>query len=256
MTLMVSAAHAELLAALSRGKDRPRFVIIGAVALGHHIPLARATADVDLALVAEPDEVDSLLRMAGWLRDGRMPQRWHDNAGSKVDVLPATSRLIEAGSISFDGTTRMSLVGFDLALEHTVRVAVPGYQLDVEVARLAALVVLKIVAWLDRPQERTKDLGDLGRMLTSALDEMDDRRWQAPLAGEKFDEQSPIFVGREVSAIAREIHLDRIREFLRRMKDASLPWTALVARHAGYVGDDPEAIATRYLLAFEHGLKG
>jgi hypothetical protein len=78
MTLPVSPAHARLLAALSRGKDRPRFVIIGAVALGHHISLPRATADVDLALVAELDEVDSILTMAGWRRDGRMPQRWHD----------------------------------------------------------------------------------------------------------------------------------------------------------------------------------
>jgi predicted nucleotidyltransferase len=110
-----------------------------------------AHSDVDLALVAELDEVDSILGKAGWLRDGRMPQRWHDDAGSRVDVLPATSRLIEAGSISFDGTTRMSLVGFDLALDHTVRVAVPGHRLDVEVACLSALVVLKIVAWLYRP---------------------------------------------------------------------------------------------------------
>jgi predicted nucleotidyltransferase len=145
---------------------------------------------------------------------------------------------------------------FDLALDHTVRVAVPGHRLDVEVARLSALVVLKIVAWLDRPQERQKDLGDLGRVLTSGLDEMDDRRWQPPLADEKFDEQSPVFVGREVSAIARDIHIDRIREFLRRVMDDSQPWTAVMARLAGFVGDDPEAIATRYLFAFERGLKG
>jgi hypothetical protein len=29
-----------------------------------------------------------------------------------------------------------------------------------------------------------------------------------------------------------------------------------MARLAGFVGDEPEAIATRYLLAFERGLKG
>jgi hypothetical protein len=40
------------------------------------------------------------------------------------------------------------------------------------------------------------------------------------------------------------------------MTDDSQPWTAILARLAGYVGDDPEAAATRYLRAFERGLKG
>jgi hypothetical protein len=40
------------------------------------------------------------------------------------------------------------------------------------------------------------------------------------------------------------------------MTHDSQPWTAVMARLAGFVGDDPEAIATRYLLAFERGLKG
>lgn len=102
MTLPVSPAHAQILAALCRGTGRPRFVIIGAVAPGHHITLPRATADVDLALVAELDELPAMLEMAGLRRDDRMPQRWRDDDGNKVDVLPATSRLVEAGSISFD----------------------------------------------------------------------------------------------------------------------------------------------------------
>lgn len=90
----------------------------------------------------------------------------------------------------------MSLVGFDLALNHTLRVEVAGQNpFEVEVASLSALVVLKIVAWLDRPYEREKDLGDLGRVLSTALDDVDERRWEPPLIGEQFDDQSPFLWG-------------------------------------------------------------
>ncbi len=254
MTLPVSPAHARLLAALSQGHGGRRFVIIGAVALGHHIALPRATADVDLALVAELDEFDSILGKAGWVPDPRTPQRWCDHDGNKADVVPATPRLVQEGSISFGRGTKMSLVGFDLAFGHTVRVTLPGYDLEVEVACLPALVVLKIVAWLDRPHERAKDLGDLGRVLASALEELDDRRWAPPLAGEAFEDQSPLFVGLEVRRIANGLHDEKIREFIRKLKDDSQPWLGTVARLAGFIGDDATGTARRYLAGFERGL--
>ena len=137
---------------------------------------------------------------------------------------------------------------------NTERVPVPGHPVEVEVACLPVLVVLKIVAWLDRPHERTKDLGDLGRVLAFALDDLDARRWEAPLAGEKFDEQSSVFVGNEVRAIAHARHLERIHEFLRRLSDESRPWAGMMARLAGYGGDDPEGKTLRNLLAFERAL--
>ena len=58
MTLAIRPAQATLLAALRRA-GQPRFVVIGATALHHHVPLRRQTADVDLAVVADPEEIAS-----------------------------------------------------------------------------------------------------------------------------------------------------------------------------------------------------
>jgi predicted nucleotidyltransferase len=155
VTLEISRPHARLLAALHRAPNSPRFVIIGAAALKHHIVLPRTTADVDLALVAEPEEILALLGSMGWHPDARQAQRWRDDEGHRVDVLPVTDRIVEAGSLLLDGgARRVSMLGFDLALARTVLVEVPGEDEAVEVASLGALVVLKMVAWTDRPHDR------------------------------------------------------------------------------------------------------
>jgi hypothetical protein len=156
MTLAIRPAQATLLAALRRA-GRPRFVVIGATALHHHVPLRRQTADVDLAVVADPEEIAAVLRsQRGWTADPTHADRWK-NGDESVDVVPASSTLVEAGVVRFErGGKELSLVGFDLALAHTV--LVPVLDVEVEVAELPALVVLKMIAWrvLRRPQ-RARD---------------------------------------------------------------------------------------------------
>jgi predicted nucleotidyltransferase len=188
VTLTVAPPHTSLLAALRRAK-KPRFVVIGAVALDHHVPLARRTGDVDLAIVAEADEIHALLTKHGWEADKRKSQRWRDAGGHEIDVLPATPRLLRAGSVDFDGESTMSLVGFDLALEYAEGVPLLGTDVEVEVASLATIVVLKMTAWLDRPQQRLRDLGDLAFVFEKVLGDFDERRWEAPLADVQPDQQ-------------------------------------------------------------------
>ena len=53
MTLPISIEHARELARLVEHETHPELVVVGAVALGHHLPLQRTTADVDLALVLD-----------------------------------------------------------------------------------------------------------------------------------------------------------------------------------------------------------
>src|SRR5690606_1736289 len=145
-------------------------VVIGAAALSHHIELPRKTADVDLAVVAELAHIASLVAPLGWTRDPRIEIRWHGPDGIRADILPATSELIASGEIPMDrGDRAMSVVGFDLAIEHGVPIELTPTGETIHVASLAAIVVLKMVAWLDRPAERTKDLGDLALVLESAL---------------------------------------------------------------------------------------
>ena len=212
MTLAIRPAQATLLAALRRAR-RPRFVVIGATALHHHVPLRRQTADVDLAVVADPEEIAAVLRsQRGWTPDPAHADRWK-NGDERLDVVPASSALVEAGVVRFERSGKeLSLVGFDLALAHTV--LVPVLDVEVEVAELAAIVVLKMIAWLDRPEERRKDLGDLAHVLDRALPDFDEQRWEPPLVDVEVEDQSAFFVGRSVRAIAQAAHVGHVNEFL------------------------------------------
>lgn len=214
MMLPISVEHARELARLVEHETTPEFVLVGAVALGHHVPLRRTTADVDIALVVSPADVVPLLTELGRKRDERIPHRGYGPAHFRADVIPATRELVIGGSVQLDDGATMSLVGLDLALDHSVAVELPGTTTSVRAATLPALLVLKIVAWLDRPYERTKDLGDIATVLTGALGEDDDRRWDSshPVARSEldFDEQSPFFAGLEVAAVAKEAHFAAI----------------------------------------------
>lgn len=88
MTLAIRPAHSALLASIRQAPGSPRVVVIGAVAVGHHIPLARETGDVDLAIVAEEAVVDAILTGADWVREKSAKQRWrHEESESIVDVV-------------------------------------------------------------------------------------------------------------------------------------------------------------------------
>ncbi|MFO0710823.1 MAG: nucleotidyl transferase AbiEii/AbiGii toxin family protein [Sandaracinus sp.] len=258
MTLTIRPEHARELARLRQHTARPDFVLIGAAALGHHVPLPRKTNDVDLALVVRPDEIEALLTSLGWRRDATIQQRWYGPDDFRADVLPATPELLAVGSVSFDRDTRsMSLVGFDLAFEHAVDVELPGSPSTVKVASLAAIVVLKTVAWLDRPHERTRDLGDLATVFRVALAEDDERRWgthTVATSGLDFDDQSPFFVGLEVSAIVRPVHRARLDELVAKLLDDG-PHAALMARAANLRGEDPDLLARRMVEMFARGLR-
>ena len=75
VTLAIRPAHSALLASIRHAPGSPRVVVIGAVAVGHHIPLARETGDVDLATVAEETEVKAILTAANWVREKNAKQR-------------------------------------------------------------------------------------------------------------------------------------------------------------------------------------
>jgi predicted nucleotidyltransferase len=251
MTLAVRPAQASLLAALRRA-GQPRFVVIGATALHHHVPLRRQTADVDLAVVADPAEIAAVLRsQRGWTPDSAHADRWQ-NGDERLDVVPATSALVEAGVVRFERNGKeLSLVGFDLALAHTV--LVPVLDVEVEVAELPALVVLKMIAWLDRPHERRKDLGDLAHVLDRALPDFDERRWEPPLVDVDVDveDQSAFFVGRSVRTIARTAHVGHVHDFLTKIAVGS--WPAILGTEGNYAAEDVEAMAKRRLGAFSRG---
>jgi predicted nucleotidyltransferase len=251
MTLAISPAQGDLLAALQRA-DSPRIVVIGATALGHHVKLTRFTADVDLVIVADLEEISQLLEARGWKPDRTEWQRW-DCDNSRIDVLPGTARDLERGFVRVENDDReMSLVGFDLALRHASAVPIPNADETVDVASLASLVVLKMVAWLDRPQQRHKDLGDLACAFNGALDDYDATRWEAPLVDLAPDDQSAFFIGVDVAKIASAVHRAKVEEFLELVMTRS--WPEVMAREGHLIAEEPGDTARSLLRAFALGL--
>lgn len=246
MTLPLTPAQSSALSALCAGLAGTRLVLIGAAALGYHVPLSRLTADVDLALVVDPARFDALLGPLGWRRDVRVRQRWYGPDDVVADILPASADVLRAGVVRFDDDTReMSVLGFDLALAHASAVSLEGSAVTVDVASLPALVVLKIVSWLDRPSDRAKDLSDLARVLEHALGDDDERRWdpEQPVyaSGLEHEDQGAFFVGHALAQIMGAPHREKIEEFLARVGDPDGAGFALMLREARYGGEDPEA---------------
>lgn len=259
MTLALSADQCRALQRLRATHPALRFVLVGAAALGHHVPLPRSTADIDIAMVVSPDDLDAVLGACGWARDPRMLQRWRGPDGVVVDVLPVSEALLTAGEVRFgDGDFVMSLAGFELALRYTEFVELPESDERVEVASLAALVVLKIVAWLDRPYDRTKDLGDLAHVLEHALPPDDDRRWDPDHAvfesGLDHAAQSAFFVGREVALILDAPHREVLDRFFARIDAPDGVAFALMLRATHDRGEDREDRLLHRLDAFRAGL--
>lgn len=250
MTLDLSAAQQREILKLRALAPHVACVVIGAVAVNHHVPLPRSTGDVDLVLALDLADLSDLLERVGWKQHVRMRQRWTAE-GFVADVLPASQELIAAGAISLDENEReMSLAGFDLLFEHAEEHDFSESGETVLVASLPVIVVLKVSAWLERPYDRKKDLHDLGTILMNALTEDDERRWDGTIDG-SFEEQSPRFIGQEVAKIVRSEHRTLLDAFLRKVLAEDSPWLSEIEK-----GMRPAVLQSprKALLAFREGL--
>jgi hypothetical protein len=116
-----------------------------------------------------------------------------------------------------------------------------------------------MVAWLDRPHERAKDLGDISQLLLNALGEDDELRWDTthPVgqSGLHFEEQSPFFAGWQLGSIADTAHLHVAKRFLDCLRDDESAAFAALVRSASMRLEDAETRLRTLLTAFEHGLE-
>lgn len=119
------------------------------------------------------------------------------------------------------------------------------------------LFILKVVAWLERPHARAKDLDDLVYLLEHVLEEDDDRRWDAehPVgsSGLSFDAQSAFFMGQEVGALCEPAHRTHVARFLDLVRDPDSASFARMLRVSRALEHDDEYLK-RLLGAFERGV--
>lgn len=211
-------ANREALRTLCRAWHDLPFVLVGATAWNHHIALRwRQTHDLDVTIAVALDDLDAArARLPGWTRDPRVPHRWTSPLRAKVDVVPAGVDVRPDATLTWpDSGAVMDLTGLDLAFDHHTPWRLDG-ETVVRVASLPSLVVLKAAAWLDRPDERERDLADLAHAFDELLATDDPRRFDDDLLDHRvaWDEAGPWVLGRAVAAIARAPHRTRLARFL------------------------------------------
>ena len=239
--------------------DTP-FVLVGASALGCFLDFRwRATNDIDISVSIEVYELPAGLdRLPGWAADPRAEHRWLAPEDVKVDILPAGPKLRRAGTLRWPRTgNEMSLLGQRLAFEQARDVQVAS-DLCIRVAPVPVVSVLKMVAYQDQPQARTRDLEDLAHIFDGYVPAEDQRRYsdEVPEAGIEFEVISAYLLGRDIGALVNSEERAAVASFTAKVRDENDPHAAQ-ARMANVAPvswrRDPEALLAR-LDAFERGL--
>jgi predicted nucleotidyltransferase len=220
----------------------------------------RRTEDLDVTVVAPVEELEtSPLLARGWRRDAHEEQRWHA-PGAKVDIVPCGAAAHGEREVVWPRSgARMSLVGFRHLLSTALPVEVGG--LSVRVAPAHVLLLLKVIASLDRPWDRRRDLQDLAWLLEEAVGAADPRRFERfdELIDEgiAFEHAGAYMLGRELGGLLDEVERGLLNEFVRKARDegdrhasgASLVTLGPVRRRRA--SDEP----SRMLDALERGLR-
>jgi predicted nucleotidyltransferase len=235
-------------------------VVIGAIAYQVHFPAeSRHTGDIDFAIALDLDEFTELERRLladGWVRFANREHRWRSVQGTILDLIPAGPKLREAKQVTWPVSQfTMSLVGFEhaFATAQPVQLA-PG--LTLKVISSTTLMLLKIVAFMDDPQRRTKDLDDIRGLLVQ-YEADSDRVFSDVVIDAALQDYglAPSFLlGLDLRALCREHEVVVVHSFLDAMHEDNPAWMAFVrARGDGdHVEEDARAQLDTFRRGFDH----
>lgn len=173
--------------------------IIGATArdlilhYGHRIAIRRATKDVDIGVAVRDWNEYERLREAFLesknFRETRIEQRliWNREDSIILDLVPFGQIESPKGKVAFppDGAFVMTTHGFTEAEKDAVEVQLTD-SLTIKVVSLAGLGLLKFISWMDRPNERERDVQDIWLVMKNYLDAGNEERIFDP-ESEHFD---------------------------------------------------------------------
>jgi predicted nucleotidyltransferase len=238
-----------------------RFVLIGASALRCTLGMRwRVTYDLDSALAVSFDRYPAGLdKEPGWSRHPRREHTWIAPGDVEVDVIPIGEVGKPAASVTWpESGLEMTLTGIHIAFEHATTVAVaPG--LAAPVAPPEVIALLKMVAYLDRPHKRDRDLQDIAWILTDFVADTDDRRFADDILdlGLHFEEVSPYLLGARLASLlsARERTVVlRFIELVKREGDPAATQARMLVNAPPSWHREPEELLSR-IAAFERGLR-
>ena len=237
-------------------------VIIGATALGFALEMNwRKTIDLDLFVSVGAEHLPPDLVTLGWSNDPSREHRWKTPHGVLVDVIPVDSAALASGKLVWPGTgIEMNVTGFRLAFSQAVKCAVEG--LDVWVAPLWVVVLLKIVAYLDRPAERVRDLSDIAFCLCRFTGDHDELQPDEVLdiidRGFRYEQAGSFLIGKHLARIIDEEEREHVHKFIQKARDESdvdATQAKLIAHGPPSWRGSPQELLD-CLVALETGLAG
>lgn len=155
--------------------DIPTFVV-GATARDlifdyvYGADILRATEDIDFGVAvgtwADYEKLKKVLIETKKFRDDKKNEQriWWNSSGQemKIDLVPYGGLESPKGQVAFppDNDFVMNTAGFAEAFENSLLLELTN-DLTIRIASLAGLVMLKFVAYNDRPQQRRRDVQDI-----------------------------------------------------------------------------------------------
>jgi predicted nucleotidyltransferase len=212
--------------------------------------------DIDFAVALDLNEFAELerrLRRDGWNQFANREHRWRSTRGTIMDLLPAGPKLREAKQITWpESQFTMSLVGFEHVFTNTQPVEFAP-DLMLKVISPTALMLLKIVAFMDDPQRRVKDLDDIRGLLTQY--EADSERVFSDVVIDTgladFGLVPAFLLGIDLRALCTPEEVGIVNAFLAAMNEDNPAWMSFV--RARGVGDHIEEDARAQLNTFRKG---
>tara|TARA_R110002124_G_scaffold251205_5_gene416441 strand:+ start:7026 stop:7868 length:843 start_codon:yes stop_codon:yes gene_type:complete len=172
---------------------RISFFVIGATARDivmelHNEKSGRLTHDLDIAITVNDWEQwqkfeKEIISLENFTKDKDQKQRFLYKKKFQLDIVPFGDIMKQDSKIFWppDESFAMSVLGFDAAEEASLKVIVDK-EIEIKIASLSGIFLLKIMAWKDRHHKNNKDADDIGFILENYLSINDQR------AAEKYYE--------------------------------------------------------------------
>lgn len=237
------------------------FFIIGATARDiimelHDESSGRLTHDLDIAITINDWEQyktveKGITQLPNFTKDPKQKQRFQYLDKFDLDIVPFGNIMKEDDKIFWppDEEFAMSVLGFPAVNEASLKVSVDE-DIEIQIASLAGIGLLKIVAWRDRNHKTNKDADDIAFILQNYLE------IHLEEAIEHYDEVYPddhtIFKG---GATLLGIHINQLLEAYPETKQSIKDILATEVEHQEQSKLINQILETHKALSFDEVLK-
>jgi len=156
------------------------FFVIGATARDiimelHNEKSGRLTYDLDIAITVNDWKQwqkveEEIVSLENFTKDKDQKQRFLYKGKFQLDIVPFGNIMKQDSKIFWppDETFAMSVLGFDAAEGASLKVNI-DQEIEIQIASLSGIFLLKIIAWKDRHHKGNKDADDIGFILENYL---------------------------------------------------------------------------------------